>query len=265
MAGIVPDAAAAQASLLGHLDDLAAVLRSQVSYSPLVSWAPPFAHAAAVARSPFLPRLWRMKLNERTQAFGLVVLLFLGEVDGLTPEEFAEGERCLERLMGLHLARKTVGGQEPWLTGHSLGRFSEVASLPVLRNAVSQADQVLLEQAVRSARRIRRMLPVAALVIEGWDPRRGRGGMEVLMDLNLGGAAGEALWLSFFLSLHQSDLASNLAEIEQALKPYDDIGPLISGLIGRPADLIRRRLGGLPDESRRVIERTLNLARTRST
>jgi hypothetical protein len=44
---------------------------------------------------------------------------------------------------------------------------------------------------------------MAALIVEGWEPRRSRGGLEVLIDLNLGGAAGEALWLSNFLSIHQ--------------------------------------------------------------
>jgi len=44
---------------------------------------------------------------------------------------------------------------------------------------------------------------MAALIVEGSEPRRSRGGLEVLIDLNLGGAAAEALWLSNFLSIHQ--------------------------------------------------------------
>ena len=57
--------------------------------------------------------------------------------------------------------------------------------------------------AVQSAHRLRRLLPMAALIVEGWEPRRSRGGLEVLIDLNLGGAAGEALWLTNFPSIHQ--------------------------------------------------------------
>jgi hypothetical protein len=78
------------------------------------------------------------------------------------------------------------------------GSFNESAVLE-LHAGADHADQV----AVQSAHRLRRLLPMAALIIEGWEPRRSRCGLEVLIDLNLGGAAGEALWLRNFLSIHQ--------------------------------------------------------------
>lgn len=266
MAGHHLDPDLVRRSLGSHLTTLEAVLRTPVPMpsrraDQIVEWAPAIAHVMAASRSRHLPHLWRMSLADRTKAFGLVFLLFLDDADVLTPEEFEEAEAAYERLMGLHLARVPVAGQAAWLAGRALAGFAEVASLPVLHKAICEASPDELERGQLTARRFAGLAPIMALTIEAMDDRRGRGGMEALLDLSIETATVQGFWLAYFVAMHRSHLAPNLRQIEEALRPAEEISSGLRWLLDQPAEQYRRQLRRLSPAQRSMVARARTLAR----
>lgn len=266
MAGHQLDPDVVRRSLTTHLTELEAFLRTPVpmpsrTTDQTVEWAPAIAHVFAASRSRHLPHLWRMSLADRTKAFGLVLLLFLDDASALTPEAFEEAEAAYERLMGLHLARLPVASQAAWLAGRTLAGFAEVASLPVLRDAICEASPDELERGQLTARRFAGLAPIMALTIEAMDDRRGRGGMEALMDLSVETATVQGFWLAYFVAMHRSHLAPNLLQIEESLRPIEQISNGLRWLLDQPAEQYRRQLRRLSPEQRSLVARARTVAR----
>lgn len=204
-----------------------------------------------------IPRLARQSSAERSQALETILRLGLG--DDVPSDELSANADGVERLMGLHRARRyRPNGVGPWLTGpadESFGLLQQAGSLPNMIKTLESAQSHELEQARSAARTMLDGIVAFSQMADAFSGYRNASGL----------AAAEALkeqplipimitaWMLF--ALRSDVLAENLASVSDALIGVQSVQAEARTLAAMPQPEREARLAPLPWPQQRKLRR----------
>lgn len=206
-----------------------------------------------------IPRLAQQSRAERAQAFEMILRLGFGDV--VPPGEFSATANDVERLMGIHRARRyRPNGIKPWLTGpadESFAVFQQVASLPNMITTLESATPDELERARAATRGLLVGIVAFSQMADAYAGDHNASGLAALVALKDQPLILLMLIVWMIFALRSETLAENLTMVSEALTNVHAARAEAQALAALPAAEREARLESLPWPQQRKLIRLI--------
>jgi len=219
------------------------------------------ARVAAAKRGPTpLVRRTRMRASDRSRAVALMIRIFgLGEtIDGT-----AHDATLIENVLGIapNGRRRSVSGEEPWLSGPAEEMFGAagIVALPRLAEVIASATDTELDTARQTVVMLFRYLPIVIRMVDvmfGDDNYTGLAGLGQLDEQ----PEFVIYLIPMIISMFRAGWHENLDAITAALRPFPELAAQAQRITEMPNAEVQANLASQPAVDRERGERLIQAA-----